>query len=48
LICTRVERGITTRIDAALNNVEKGFPTKLLTVKDFQKMVKQVPVINEN
>lgn len=39
LVCTRVARGITTRIDAALDNQAKGFPVKIITVREFDNMI---------
>jgi NAD-dependent DNA ligase len=39
LVCSRVARGITTRIDAALDNQAKGFPVKIITIREFDEMI---------
>lgn len=41
LVCSRVKRGITTRIDAALDNQKKGFPVKIITIKEFEEMISE-------
>lgn len=40
LVCSRVARGITSRIDAALDNQAKGFPVKIITIREFDEMIK--------